>query len=52
MIHTEDLHVERFLTKRMLRYCKEVGMTYYESVQAMHVPASERTKYENDWLEA
>lgn len=52
MMIAEDLQVESYVTRRMLRYCKEAGMNYYESIHALHLPADEREKYESDWLEA
>ncbi|NVK28142.1 MAG: hypothetical protein HWE14_08860 [Flavobacteriia bacterium] len=51
MIVAEETQLDHFITRRMLRYCKEVGFNYYESAHAMHLSPGEREQYETEWLE-
>lgn len=52
MVRLEDEQLDRFLTTRMLRYCRESGLNFYESVHALHIPNVESEEYELEWLEA
>ncbi len=51
MVPLEETPVDRFITRRMLRYCKEAGLNYFESVHALHLKPQDREQYETDWLE-
>lgn len=50
MSRKEENTIDQFITKRMLRYCKEAGLNYYESARAMHLSARDRSAYESEWI--
>lgn len=52
MATREENQLDQFITRRMLRYCKEVGMNYYESTRAMHMNARDREAYQEAWFDA
>lgn len=52
MMVREENQIDQFITRRMLRYCKEAGLNYYESTRAMHLNPHDREHYEADWLES
>ncbi|GGH68744.1 hypothetical protein [Phaeocystidibacter marisrubri] len=52
MVTTEERGLDQFVTRRMLRYCKESGLNYYEATKALHLSEAEKSVYEGEWVEA
>ncbi len=52
MATIEDSQVDQFITRRMMRYCREAGMNFFETAKAMRLNAHDRERLESDWIES
>ncbi len=48
----EETQVDQFVARRMMRYCREAGMNFFETAKAMRLNAKDRERMENDWIES
>ncbi len=44
-------NLDRFVQERMLQYCRDLGLSYYESVSRLKFTAEERSGFDDIWLD-